>query len=1101
MARKFNIGRQGEQLLNDEWHQLFMSLKYLNYNRYKTIETPYPERQTDIPERALRFHEQKKVNLLETYYPNLGTGEWKPLFEGYYHPASAVKPDGDDFPAYQLCIDPESGAIMYWDPNNHSWIVARAAEYLGEASAFNGLNFQLINPLEQAKKIVGKDEVGNPIYVTYEYCPVPFVNYGRLFANLPDAVGKNSRVGRFAQPGNYIATNQCAISTDLKDLAWVHVNASKLVSIDKRLIRIEKDKKKLNYGFIDITSTQTEFYGFVSGNREGVLLLRDYDFTDVAGGIELIPDNRGNFPYDYVYCLTYIFDDYPSNEGYVLTDIGVVGENNQVYVGQSECPIALFMDGLALEQTDAGEEGVAVNEIYRYDEKEGVITFTDDDDAEIVRNMQMSILAFPKRTEEFILEKTADGITGPNVFIKEDSVSFVIGSGNNISNYKTPMVFCSGLGLQETEIFKDVTIEGNSVTIHGLVLPDDEPIICFVADVQDSFVCKGKLLNGKVYDESIKSDKDYAIFINGLLLTPTNGDMIISDGVIEVINALDAAHNVLDFALFEIENDNDRKIGLLFDDTVSYFSVRIDDHGKKAVYNDCNSAIVYVGTGIIIDEAAVERPINDAEGYFKGNQIIKAMDDYGNAKYFIYDYTKEEPEELAKDIADEVDHLLGYYSSPGSIHLLGDNDAWTNCSITYYAYSFANMIDEPMTHGRKTDLTIPVGKGNTTYEGQSSRFDVWNKDCAALSTYINGLMIENKEFDDDGDGVIRHYSIDYPKFSVPTDYSYYGEDVELIDLLRNLYNTYKDYTTIQIKTVDIDADYIEPINKEPISKYFASHSLFESAFYLGKYICEDMYNESTSYVIERIERDEFMSAYRDFINLETGKNNTDHTQLYGLANDTVITDFTLAPATVHVYWNGVLLENTEYCKFDNNKVMFNGNVCGLQQLPSLERKMECLPEHVPERDIYLDGGYFYKYQTKQVVRIIEDRPYYIPTSSRDTILIEKRNDTSIKMITYDVLSVSYSSGDFTQDFYDLPESLFITGDYIKIYINGVRYEGEYKIIRTGGIKGIKLMSSDALVIDPLYQHFLRYPDELENYKMTYNKEYTRQIDRITFEWR
>jgi adenylate cyclase class 2 len=38
LARKFNIGRQDEQLLNEEWHGLYSSLKYLNYDRYKNIE-------------------------------------------------------------------------------------------------------------------------------------------------------------------------------------------------------------------------------------------------------------------------------------------------------------------------------------------------------------------------------------------------------------------------------------------------------------------------------------------------------------------------------------------------------------------------------------------------------------------------------------------------------------------------------------------------------------------------------------------------------------------------------------------------------------------------------------------------------------------------------------------------------------------------------------------------------------------------------------------------------------------------------------------------------------------------------------------------------
>ena len=75
MARKFNIGRQGEQLFNPEWHNIFMSLKYLNYE-YKNYpdDKIQPERQTDIPSNALRLHKDKGLDVLKTFYPSSGSG-------------------------------------------------------------------------------------------------------------------------------------------------------------------------------------------------------------------------------------------------------------------------------------------------------------------------------------------------------------------------------------------------------------------------------------------------------------------------------------------------------------------------------------------------------------------------------------------------------------------------------------------------------------------------------------------------------------------------------------------------------------------------------------------------------------------------------------------------------------------------------------------------------------------------------------------------------------------------------------------------------------------------------------------------------------------
>lgn len=1091
MARKFNIGRQGEQLLNEEFHNLFMSLKYLNYDRYKNIENPIPERQAAIPDHALRLRlNEDNINILETYYPDLGDGEWKTLFENYFHPINTMRPTGNEFAPYRLCIDPKSGAIMYWDPDVNSWIPARANDLHGDVSVFIGMNFQIINDLQPAQRIEGTE------IEDLEYYPVPFVNYGRLFSRQEDGA-KIIAPGRYVQPDgvNYIAVNETSVNPNESlegPLSWVHVNASKVTKIDKRLIKIQKDTTVPDYNFIKISPKFTEYYGFHAGNREGTLLLKNQDYTEEVGGIKLLDVEK----YDYLYTLSYTFDDYPSNEGYVLIDFDVVGENNQVYIGQVEgADIALFMDGLALERTDEEE-----NDIYIYDEAEGTVTFTDDEDAEIIKDMQMTALVFPKRSKEFLID-----MHGTNTVINKSkkTVTITIDGGNNMSQYKNPILFCSGLGLQETELFKDITINGNQITIHNFVYPIDErlnPVAGldvykgFIADVENSYVCEGKLQNGKIVNENIKEGELYVVFCNGILMTPTNGDIRVENGKIAILKADEENFGEVEYTLFSINNDVDDQIGLLFDETVSYYSVRIDDNGKEAVYNDCSSAIVYIENGIILDQSAIERASHTVDGFFKDGQIVRTSDDYGNVVYYIYDRINTAPRELTTEEKEEVEHLIGYYTTPGSIHLLGNNDSWTGCDISYYAYSYANMIDEPMIDGRKTDLMIPVGKGDITYKGKVSRFDAWKVKNNSLTTYINGLIVDNDEIDDDSDGLARDYEITYPKMYIPTDENYYGQGVDIVDVLNRLYKTYNGKL---LSEVDIYNDVVDEESNEPISKYFASHSLFVSAFELGRYINVDMQNESTSYVIEEIERDEFMAVERDFINLETG-DETNHGQIYTGANDTVQTDWPLAPSTVHVYVNGMMLDSTEYIRFNNNKIMFNVDVCGLQQLP--KNKMICLPEHILEKPHEV-AELERLYETKQVIRIIEDKPYYIPTSSRDTILIEKRADTSIRVVTYDVLSVSYGTLDFTQDFYDIPETLVTSADLIKIYINGVRYEGEYTTTASNGARGIKLLDPDALKIDPLYQHFLRFPDEAEKYEQTYGKAYERQIDRITFEWR
>ena len=1226
MARKFNIGRQGEQLLNEEWHNLFMSLKYLNYNRYMDYaeEDIYPERQTDIPDHALKVQKDKQGrDILKAFYPSLGQhGQWKPVFENFYHPANSMKPTNYDYIVdYRICINPKTGAIEYWDPDSQSWLVAKALQHYGDVNVFNGLNFQFIPNLKHITDNYGRD---------INSYPVPYVNYGKLFASselnyterdilfsdiegIENALNLNllsekieeemdnnitikeefyysqedlidvinidvlekdideirTNRGRFVSindyepetgkilENNYSNVNGCMVKVNdptLGEFSWVHVNASKLSRIDKRLIETPDD------GFINITPTQTEFYGFKANiadnqgsSRLGTLLIKGeneedlekgYDYIGVMNGIQLSDEICKSKKYDFIYSLTYIFDENPVNEGFVTIGAGPIGKESQVYIGNRiEAPIALFLDGLALEQ-----QNIMLNEtIYTHDSTEGVITFSDKDDAEIINNMQMSVLAFPKRTEEFVLSNEPG--TNSNIEIKKDSVVLthhimidpedesILNYKDGIPGYAQPMVFCSGLGLQESAIYEDFIILNEKeikqcvdkgikripikIEIKGLILPN-EPVQGFIADIGTSFMGKGKLYNGRTqYHEGILEDTDYVVFINGLLLTPTNGDMSVQNGFIDVINSKEIDDTLLEYVVLEIANDDDNKMGLAFDETVSYHSVRIDDGGDKAVYNDCNSAVVYVQNGIIIDKAAIEQPINTIEGYYKGNQIIKVPVDDNNSgyKYYKYDFTQDEPEEITDPRKIEIiNYLIGYYSTLGSIHLLGNSNGeqeyWQGCALSYYAYSYANMIDEPMSHGRKHNFPIPVAKYeidkpyNEPYKGQASRFDAWNKNCSSLSTYINGLIVENVEVDIDQDGSIRDYELQYPKFEIPTLKEYYGEDADLYIILKQMYNRYKTIKdekeanlSFSLKFEDVLGNEVVsswPLIGKTVSNFFRTETLAVEALKLAVYIHEDMKKESTSYVIERLERNEFMAAYRDFVYLETGADN-DHSQIYKSINDTIETDFKLAPATVNVYQNGVLLQPNEYCRFNNNLIMFNTDVCGLQQLPDLENMVRTIPEHVSKE--LRDELENISYQRKNVLRIIEDGAYYIPTSSRDTILIEKRDDTFIKSVTYEILATSYNSYEFTQDYYDLPNSLINTADYIKIYINGVRYEGEYILTRTGGVNGIKLLEDNALVMDPIYTYLNNNPSELIKYKETYNKDYTRRKDNITFEWR
>jgi hypothetical protein len=178
LARKFTVGRQGEQLLNDEFYKLFMSLKYLNYDRYKYIgdgsEEDYGDVQVErvgrnaiIPDHALRLMSRQGIDLISVYEGQ----QWNPVFEGFYHPAN-TKINGDGLVNYQLGIDSKTGALKYWD--GYDWIIVKAADYEGDVNYFNGMNFQYIYPL---------NNMNNKPRSLDSTCPVPYVPYGRLFSD------------------------------------------------------------------------------------------------------------------------------------------------------------------------------------------------------------------------------------------------------------------------------------------------------------------------------------------------------------------------------------------------------------------------------------------------------------------------------------------------------------------------------------------------------------------------------------------------------------------------------------------------------------------------------------------------------------------------------------------------------------------------------------------------------------------------------------------------------------------------------------------------------------------------------------------------------
>ena len=213
---------------------------------------------------------------------------------------------------------------------------------------------------------------------------VPSVNLGKLFEN-------NNYVSR----DKYTASDVNFSYTTTNPLRWIHVNPTFMYGAKKRLIKITKTGADAYV--INLPTNNTEFYGFKFGEPLGKLLtyvpksyninenvsndsiLNDTvsDYVPVTGGIKLI--NKGQ-TYDYIYAITYIFNDVNTSFGSMITDTVRIGTQNQVYVGQINDDPILFLDGLYLEQ-----------DYYDYNEADGVITFNGET---ITERMDMVVLSF-----------------------------------------------------------------------------------------------------------------------------------------------------------------------------------------------------------------------------------------------------------------------------------------------------------------------------------------------------------------------------------------------------------------------------------------------------------------------------------------------------------------------------------------------------------------------------------------------------------------------------------------------------------------------------------------------------------------------------------
>lgn len=1046
MARKFNAGRQGEYLMNSQLFDVYNALKYINYKNV----TPTQDKQAEIPDGALWVDTSQGTNILKRYIA--ASHDWIPMFEGYFQPLpiteNPVNPsDG------QIWIDP-SGVIRYYDKQTAKWNVAAARSAANANISTAGIPNFYITP-----------ELKSSFTDTY---PVSNVSIGKLFRYDSPESGR----GSYVDGSQYEDINTVAVyypNSAKYDLAWCNVNPVRLSGCTKRLIKVINTEPGDDQYFVETTTTNTEFYGFKEGDITGTFLRsRELvygsedissekmasiiasdtisDYVRVTGGIKLI--NKGK-NYKYIYAITYHFaDSAEKNDGVVLSNGTTIGEINEIEIGDiNDNNPTLFLDGIYLEQKE-----------YSYDKTTGMMKFNGDG---ITNRMSMVAVSFTHTLCESIGDN--DIIFSNTEIVDNDIVIHNSSALANIDSWTTPIAFVSGVAGFE-QISDQVTIDKttNSITVKdfGPVLEDESYSIMLV-DIGSETYDHGTATKNVITSDIIVSDTSvkYLLFIDGVCMSPK--DLVVSNGQITISGDLS---NDVEWFLIRISN-TDTGIYLMFDEDVSYYTTMITDHNNNTIYNNADMVVAYSKKqdsktyGVLIDDKFITDTPDGLTKYVTGQVLNMGYEDeLGDIQYAYHIYNsdgtytwKKYDDVYGKNSYLEVDDMVTQYATEGSLSIMS-NKGLVGSNLYYYAYTYADTIDEPIRMGNRTckinsSETPVVGNTQAFYTNKNEVF-LHGKGC--IAAYVNGIM---QEVSDTTTMATCEFII---STTVADPYKQkWGKQEELYAMLKAFDDT---VTLGNLKQFMVD---------NGVTSLAASEDVYNKIKVLHDAITEYESENSLCYIFEEIEAEESYSANRL---------TADASMRYDIFPNTYIFEnYSIGAGTINVYLNGVFLEKSCYSIFDGNKIMINNidTVGGSDQWTK-------------DGDHYTDMKYYD--ESDGTVKWIE-------CGECDYVTLEFRPDNSVKKVTYDVKQISYDTQSFDTEDYEFPSSLKNSKDLIKIYINGILYDGTYVFK-----DGVLSLNTPVLNMDPIELYFNSHPYEYKIWKNK-NGEYIAPKDRVTFEWR
>lgn len=1047
-GRKFNNGRLGEQLMNNDL--------FLAYNRIKYIgngpKTPVQQYQAEIPNQSLWIDTKMDADVMKVY--DAQSEQWRALYEGYYHPANLFEQPLNPREG-QVFID-QDRVLRCWDDNEWKPVCADTATNLSGALA--GVSNFLIMPDMEIVTGSARDYV------------VPHIQAGRLFDD-------RKYISRSDFKGSEIHMQYPTKDGEKPNgkVSWVHVNYSYLYGARKRLIKVI-DKETW---FINITTNNTEFYGFKEGEPLGTLLLdmgnieedTVSDYRKVSGGIQLV---NGGRDYDFIYAITYKFDTVDSSFGRCIKGSVSIGEENDVFVGQLSGYPLVFLDGTYIEQDD-----------YEYDASEGMLSIKSEE--EITNESDLVVAAFAnlimseEDNEPFEFEITAENIDADGNIVKQHNYI------KQSVNFTHPIVFVQGV--QGTHITDEVVLDSaeGKITIKNFGPVDESgSLLVCIADIGEAYISHGDVyFDGDDYiikDDAIEKDKQYLVFVDGICTSPSDHE--VEEGYIKIDKMIYAEDST--YVLIALDK-GDAGVDLMFDSSISYFTFQIQDNNANAVYNDCNMVLSYAfndeKNGILVDMNHIQSAITNEESYSTG-EILQVKDtdntDVFNYEYKIYnvngDYTWTEYDvEYGVDARNKLADMITQFKGDGSVSIM-NNKSLVGMNLEYYAYTYLDETDEPVVHGTRTCKIAAQEHMEDVKIEETQTFKVDRTQLYSppgkgiLGAYVNGIQVNAID-----DFSLARYTQDC-KFTIDTaenmsfikDWGSHKE--EPIDLYSLIKSVSEETTLNDLKAMK------EGIFAEELKDYSITIELLEGLKSLSAALNKGETKNELFYYIEKIEAGETYSVNRDWLGHGNRFDNFDNS--YTAVNY-------IGPGLVDVYLNGVMLDKSSYSMFNNNSVMLN-DLAVAGGSDEYDRDKE---------DTHRLIKYYVEDYDKETGET-KGELYKVYCQTPDEVLVEYRPDTTLRKASYEIKESSYDmNGVFTYEDYEFPASLLNTKDEIKIWIDGILYTGGYYIEG----KDIILRNSP-LRLDPIKEYFNANPDTYKEWKKL-NGEYSYSRSRIIFEWR